>query len=396
MMISFSPKSGGVDGQTTYYVSTDGDDGNDGKSEMNAFATIFHAYDGASSGDTISIVAGTYPAKDNVGMEVKKNGQMDITFQANSAPGSSIIDLGDDENGTPFFFVPENGEGNFVFDGLVFQNLANGEVLKIRGGDSVVIESCSFVTIGTQNKEISNHAVLVENVKTVEIQNSIVRNNSNDGGGGTAVWLKEFSSLLISGTSFISNRGANGGALGTESQQEGSSILIQNCDFTDNFCNGDGGAWAANHSNSITIQDSRFLFNFAKDPSSSSSSFLGGSLFFDVNITLIQNTTFVGNFATGSGGALCYQRGQMFLFFFFFFFLFLFFSFYLTFFPFFFLLKTGNLTLSGSHFEFNSALENGGAIFTDVIHEPLGASFLFDNYFSTNSVGSAGIFFIFF
>lgn len=63
LLISIFTMSANLTAQTTFYVSTSGNNANDGLSAINAFQTISHAINIASSGDVIEISAGTFNEK---------------------------------------------------------------------------------------------------------------------------------------------------------------------------------------------------------------------------------------------------------------------------------------------------------------------------------------------
>ncbi len=64
-------------GQTTYYVSTDGDNANDGLSPTEAFRTIQHAVDVVDEDDIIQVAAGTYTETITITKSITIEGDID-------------------------------------------------------------------------------------------------------------------------------------------------------------------------------------------------------------------------------------------------------------------------------------------------------------------------------
>jgi len=69
-----------------YYVSMTGSDGNDGSAQSNAWATIQHAVDNISPGDTITVLAGTY-----VGCRITVSGTESEPITLRAAPGATVV-----------------------------------------------------------------------------------------------------------------------------------------------------------------------------------------------------------------------------------------------------------------------------------------------------------------
>jgi parallel beta-helix repeat protein len=71
-----------------YYVSTNGNDNNDGKSKDNAFRTISHAFEVVEPGETILVLAGTY--YERIELEYLGNSSAPITLRGEA--GAAILD----------------------------------------------------------------------------------------------------------------------------------------------------------------------------------------------------------------------------------------------------------------------------------------------------------------
>ena len=155
---------------------------------------------------------------------------------------------------------------------------------------------------------------------TVNINDSILRNNNSGANGAGAIWngsrtVNTNSSTFINNsgkeggvirgsggnlnfknTTFINNTALNGGAISA-----GSETVIENSSFKNNTASNNGGAINFEISNrSLTIIDSEFLGNKATD---------GGSIsqknkYYGSTCTIKGNTSFINNSASNNGGAI--------------------------------------------------------------------------------------------
>ena len=143
---SASPSPSGVTPSTTgntYYVSTSGNDSNDGKSAAKPFKTINKGISKLSAGDKLIIKAGTY--KENK-LSINKSGSKNkpITIQAD---GKVIID-GKNKSNTLLTFT---GNAKYVtISGIKFQNLKGKETRAIlikASANNITIDNCEFYNI---------------------------------------------------------------------------------------------------------------------------------------------------------------------------------------------------------------------------------------------------------
>ena len=132
---------------TTRYVSTGGNDGNDGSTRRTAWRTIQHAANSVRPGDTVLIDGGAYPG--TVYFRVAGAAGKPITFKA--IPGEKVTIDGLGERLTVGFVL--YGKGGYRFDSLYFHgfagipdNTAGAEcgALLVRGGFDLHVTRCHF------------------------------------------------------------------------------------------------------------------------------------------------------------------------------------------------------------------------------------------------------------
>ena len=105
--------------QTTYYVSTSGDDNNDGTSPGNAWATLQNAIDNANFGDTIILLPGTYAWPTVFITDKRTSTDNYLTIKAQD--GGQVILEGTNLSSDPQIFYIENSN-NIVIKGLTLRN----------------------------------------------------------------------------------------------------------------------------------------------------------------------------------------------------------------------------------------------------------------------------------
>ena len=239
------------------YVSTEGNDANDGMSQQNAVATIAHAIEIATAGKII-ILEGNYAISETL----KVLSDLDIT-------GEGTVTIDGNSLG-----ILENS-ANLNLTNLIFTNakLSTGSVLKDNG--NTTINNCTFfscVTTGTSS------AGPINNMK------------------GT---------MTINDSKFYNNKGARG----VIASQSGTNLIINNSEFYDNDCTSFTNAYGIIYLNSAAavIENTEFRNNRAKNGAgiyaSRATSVTSGSVEIN-NVTFINNTAFKGQgggvFASGT------------------------------------------------------------------------------------------------
>lgn len=169
-----------------------------------------------------------------------------------------------------------------------------GGAVHVVGPDfsKLVIEECDF----TANKaEASGGALLIRNIKDVQIYSIRVLNNSGHSGGGMA-WINGASGLITMNSLFKDNRAVEGGAAIFFGAGQ---IQIQQTVFEDNVAKNIGGAAALIHS---TV---RGRIGFSETTFKNNIALTGGAIFANGVATLDFRLVneFLSNSAL-SGGAL--------------------------------------------------------------------------------------------
>jgi len=128
----------------TYYVSTSGNDGNNGTSTGTAWRTIQKAVDSVGGGDRIEVMAGTY--NEQVVASVSGTSGNEITLTHHGDRHSAIIGLRSQNSNLPALRITGS---HWVVDGIKVDGID-------RGGIHVWGESNSITNVTIQNCMISN------------------------------------------------------------------------------------------------------------------------------------------------------------------------------------------------------------------------------------------------
>jgi len=144
-LISSTKKAKAAD--NTYYVRTDGNDGLDGLSDANAWATLSKVRTALSggiivAGDTISFRRGdTFAGY----IRVNKSGDVDspITFDAYGTGANPIIDATGIANSFDFRVVAGTGASNITVSNIDLKNGTAVGFLMLGGGSNITISNCN-------------------------------------------------------------------------------------------------------------------------------------------------------------------------------------------------------------------------------------------------------------
>lgn len=249
---------------TGYYISTNGNDSNDGLSTSTYKQSISNATTIANSGDTIYLSNGIYKGLKNKGIVIDKS----LSFIGESKE-NTIIDA--EKNGRMFTVLPDCTV-NFI--NITFRNgfADDGGAIYNKGG---------FLTISDCNFE---------------------KNTATTRGG--AVFSEWSYGANIENSKFSENTaGVSGGAV---YNFYGDNFSIKLSQFQENFANNAGGAVFNEYGNDLEIQLCEFIKNTAKN--------CGGAIYtFYGNRTTITESVFTSNKAIAtSGGAIFNERGANF------------------------------------------------------------------------------------
>ncbi len=189
---------------TTWYVSTDGNDGNDCRNEATACRTIQSAVDRAAPGDRILVASGRYSASDqnaaarNAILVISK---VIIIEPLHPEPG----------RGRPELFGEDSYPGIRVEEGGDLQ--INGFTIMRSGGGAdargAIPRGVGVIVFGQlkmrESSILDNQYAGVYNTGTANLVNVVIGRNGNtvDGWGG----IVNTGSLLLSGSELFSNYG---------------------------------------------------------------------------------------------------------------------------------------------------------------------------------------------
>ncbi|MCJ7777607.1 MAG: DUF1565 domain-containing protein [Sedimentisphaerales bacterium] len=307
---------------TTYYVSPDGNDLDDGTSWASAFATIQKGLNSASYSDEIWVAQGTYKPS----QKIDPNDPCSATFQLIDGVGlyggfagtetsrdmrdwannETILsgDIGQtgDSNDNSYHVVTGAGGPNTIIDGFtITSGHAIGSYYGSRGGGGMYnycaspkVANCIF-----KNNLSEGFAggMMNESDSATVTDCNFTENDAPGEAGAIYCWC---SSSTFTNCAIIGNEGGIGGAIVCDT----SNAVFSKCVISDNNCGGPGGAvavfWTDDNS------PSKFINCLI---SRNKSQYAGGAFStagYNLELTLeLTNCTITSNIAeTGPGGAM--------------------------------------------------------------------------------------------
>jgi len=219
------------------------------------YATIQKAINVSSTGDIVSVAAGTYYEN------ILFPGNKTITLISENGAVSTVIDGG--HNGSVVTFAPDN---NSTLDGFTITNgstLGNGGGILCGSSSSPTIANC----IITDNEAFAGGGISCGASSAPYITNSIIQYNSvtgdNDQSNGGGIHASPFSRPTITNCIIKNNTsGRNGGGLAFNTADE---PWIVNCIFSNNTAAVNGGAISFKNSAPV-ITNCTFSNNSASSP----------------------------------------------------------------------------------------------------------------------------------
>jgi predicted outer membrane repeat protein len=253
------------------YVDPAAAAGGDGSYWM-PFRTIRDAIDASRSGDTVLLEDGAYsgPGATNLVVSPRTN----LLFRSAHGAGSCKLDLAG--NGKAFVFAATGGPASLV-EGIAFQNGSSlagvGGAIEVTGAN-LTIRSCTFqgCQAGSGGAvSVAGGAVIVDHCV---FQGNATPTGASYPGAGGALALADAPQSIVRWCSFTGNRSKSGGAVSVHGAP---GVRLSHSTFASNVASVRGGAcWAEIASSPVGVPAS-----------------------FDVDDCL-----FTGNTTNGDGGAL--------------------------------------------------------------------------------------------
>ena len=246
--------------QTKYFVSTSGNNSNNGLSNVNPFLTIQFAISSAQSGDSIIVSPGNYQENiDFSGKNLKLCSHF-VLLNDTSYISSTIID-----------------------------------------GNSIILPVVNFSNFESQNAQINGFKI-----KNGKGKNIVGYWGLATHGGG--VFIKN-ANPVIKNCNISNNNCQNGGGIYAEnSEATFENVIIQNNNINQpNIPNGGSGLFLLNCNSNIircTIKDNK------DNPTSGVSNYGGGGVLVYGGSTNIQSSKIIANYAKGYGGGISLYAGS--------------------------------------------------------------------------------------
>lgn len=163
---------------TTYYVSTTGDDGNDGLGLGTAWRTLQHAADNVGVGDTVLIAGGRYSEE----VYIKASGSPGRAITFKNIPGEKVEFFGVMAALSNAFIIA--GKSHLNFDGLYFteygdSNPWTADFLPLVGADFNIYES-SDITISRSffyGYSFQLNGIMAHQVDSLSLDNVVFMNH---------------------------------------------------------------------------------------------------------------------------------------------------------------------------------------------------------------------------
>lgn len=347
-----------AEAQTTYFVTTTGNDADFGTSWGAAFLTVQKALSVATSGDEIWVAAGNYfpdegPGQtdnsafstfqmvDGVALYGGFNGT-EATLADRPSPLAQTVLSGD--------LRQDDSQQPIVTDASTNSNITSNayQVVTVSGLTVNTIIDGFVITAGTatfMSPWAEGGGMTISDDSPITVSNCVFSGNRATTGGGIS---NSSSFLTLSNCEFSGNLASNGGGM----FNFGDGITITGCTYSNNTANSIGGGMY-NTFGSPVLTDCTFSDNEADT---------GGGMYVDSSSPSISGCTFSGNTASAHGGGMYNVNG-------------------------------GSPTISNCTFSNNTAVLDGGGMYNSS-GSPVVTNSMFIGNTGNNSGGGMSNFFV--
>lgn len=280
------PQLSDAAGSTRYVATTGSDNGpNDCLTEASPCATIGHAHDQATGGDTIEVAAGTYQ---DATIAITK----DVTISGQGT-GSTILDGATDK-----IVITTNTAGTRTIQNLTIQNGFSGSV---GGGIDDVGDTGTTQLTNVELKSNTGNGGGAINIgnSNVTVTNSSIHNNTASSSGGGGIYGTG-GTITVTGSDIYSNT-ANGATFAGGIFNFGGTLNISDSQVRQNLAQTGGGLFTGN-GGSMTITNTLVKKNTATSS--------GGGAYTDGSTALIQSSLFQENNVSGSSGGAYHHNSS--------------------------------------------------------------------------------------
>ncbi len=221
------------------------------------YSTLKLAIEAASSGDIITLEAGTYNQSGFSDLDIDA---IALTIQGPASPSpTAIIDCNGTEIGpSRLATVKNDGQLDLANISIINGFHTSGGAILVTAG-TLSLSNCSITNC---QSESTGGAIAISSTNSqITINSSSFSGNSAEDNGGAISIDGDITTAITNSTFTTNSSNRDGGAIAIENNTSG--LLIDTCSFTDNYTWDFGGAVAVETCSTFEIANSLIAGNFA-------------------------------------------------------------------------------------------------------------------------------------
>lgn len=212
---------------------------------------------------------------------------------------------GELNSGNALHVVTILGGGPHLIEGCIIEfgrAASTDPLVRIGGGVYNRFGNVDLVDCVLRSNLANLGAGLYSHAGRVDVVNCTVRDNLS-GEGGTGIYVQHAMECEIAGTTFINNQPLGGSTLGGGVRGLDCDVTIRECTFTQNDAYQGGGIYFEGENDTLTIEGSTFQGNFANST--------GGAIYHRRGDSTVTGSFITANHANQRGGGIYHHLGTL-------------------------------------------------------------------------------------